>query len=370
MQKMKKQKLTKRFIGILSAAFLLAQNVSATTPTISNVSGTVATGQTLTISGANMVDENKTNWHALFSSGNLYGFEGTYADQVSDPGWDLEDRYNHAPDADPGETTYDSTVKLMGNNSYKGRIVGAHSSNASAGLLIDTGISTGDLYVRLYSRWHSAGTISKWPTSHIKMLDIQGSGGGADQMYFQPSATDGSTLPTEMNMTYNSASHSYSVNNFLEDNRWYCMEARFNNTATPNFSTWVDGVQLANISSGLGDLAYMQAVLFGMINLTGTESDFDLTEWIDGFTVSTSRVYCSSVIEIGNSSNYATATKVYQEPLYLSDGSVQIKANLTGLGSGPYYLFVTNNRQETGSAYLLGSSDVIAPASPSGLAVI
>lgn len=357
------------FALIFFGIFGLAKSSLATTPTISNIAGTIATGQTLTIFGTTMVDENKINWLPIFQSGTLYGFEGTYADQVSLPGWDLNDRYNHAPDADPGEMSFDAAVKLMGNNSYKGRIIGTHSTNASAGLAIDTGINRGDLYVRLYSRWHSAGSISKWPTSHIKMVDMQGNG-GTDQMYFQPSA--GTNMPTQVNMTYNSASHNYAVNNFLQDNRWYCMEVRFKNTTTfPNFTAWVDSAQIDSVSSGLGNLSGIDWILFGMINLAGTGSDFDLTEWIDAFTVSTSRVYCSSIIEIGNNSNYATAAKVYQEPVFLSDGSIQIKADLTGLGSGPYYLWVTNNRQERSAAYALSGEqpDTTPPSAPSGVMI-
>jgi hypothetical protein len=103
-----------------------------------------------------------------------------------------------------------------------------------------------------------------------------------------------------------------------------------------------------------------------MINLAETGSDFDLTNWTDGFTISTSRIYCSSIIEIGNSSDYATADKVYQEPIYLSDGSVQIKANLTGLGSGPYYLWVTNNQQERSAPYPLSGTRLRNAGNPAG----
>ena len=88
-----------------------------------------------------------------------------------------------------------------------------------------------------------------------------------------------------------------------------------------------------------------------MINLGGTGTDFDLYNWTDGFTISTSRVYPSSVIEIGNNSTYALSTKVYQAPTALSDTSVAITCDLTGLGAGPYYLWVTNNKQERSDPY-------------------
>ena len=74
-----------------------------TTPTISNVSGTVATGQTLTITGTNFANESTTNWDDYFvvTNPNAYGFEGTSP---------AADGY-HA--VGPAGGSYDSTVKLM-----------------------------------------------------------------------------------------------------------------------------------------------------------------------------------------------------------------------------------------------------------------
>lgn len=76
-------------------------------------------------------------------------------------------------------------------------------------------------------------------------------------------------------------------------------------------------------------------------------------QWQDGFTVSKTRVGAASLVEIGNSADYASAVKVYQEPVYLSDSSSQIKVDLTGLGAGPFYLFITNNRGQRSSGFRL-----------------
>lgn len=337
--------------GVLSVC-----NAFSATPQISTVTGTVQNGSILTVNGQYLVDEDKTNWISMLQSGSAYGFEGSSY---------TSDGYGAAPDANRAEPTYDSNVKLMGSKSYKGHVTGASSNcpagNRSAGAYVSAGGS--DIYVRMYSRWYSAGTSSKWPASHIKMLDVQGTG---DQLYFQPAA--GGNLPTQMSMIYNSSTHNYTVNNFLQQNRWYCMEAHFKASSPTNFTAWVDGVQLANVNNvSVGSIQY---VLFGLINLCDTGSDFDLSHWIDNFAVSTTRIFPSSTIEVGNSSDYASSTKVYQEPVLLSDGSVQIKLNLTGLGAGPYYLWVTNNRQARSAAFSLSgagggggssSSDTTAP---------
>lgn len=328
-------------------------------PSVSGVSGTLNNGQTLTIIGSYLVDEDKTNWASEYKNGTMYGFEGTSY---------IADGYADAPDDNPQERGYDSDVKLMGSKSFKGRIYGTSSgTNHSSGIYVDNNIGT-DLYVRLYSRWKSTGAGSKWPESHIKMLDVQGDG-GVWQCYLQPDAIDGGAiLPTQINMVYGGQNHLYGVANFLQEDRWYCMEARFKSSSPANFTAWVDGVQIDSVSPSVD--GPWQYILFNMINARGF-TNLNLSNWTDNFTISSSRIYPSSKIEIGNSSNYTTATKVYQEPLYLSDGSVQIKADLAGLGSGPYYLWVTNNKQERSAVYnLSGSTDETAPSTPSGLSVL
>jgi hypothetical protein len=145
----------------------------------------------------------------------------------------------------------------------------------------------------------------------------------------------------------------------IVNNKWYLIEAHFKTSSPESFQIWMDNTQIINASPPGDNTA--DYLLFGMINI-GNSAPFNLSQWVDGFAVSTSRVYPASKIEIANSSTYASATKVYQEPVFLSDGSVQTKVNLTGLGSGPYYLFVTNNRNETSSAYSLSvSGDTTLP---------
>ncbi|MBL8740271.1 MAG: hypothetical protein JNK04_04225 [Myxococcales bacterium] len=59
--------------------------------------------------------------------------------------------------------------------------------------------------------------------------------------------------------------------------------------------------------------------------------------------LSSSRVGPASKIEIGASPTYGPDVRA-QEPLSLADDAVAIRADLTGLGAGPHYLWITNNR--------------------------
>lgn len=342
--------------AIIMFTIILAPYLFAATPFITEVSGTVINGSILTIKGQYLMDEDKTNWLSMFKSGTAYGFEGSSYEA---------DGYSLAPDEMVhGTRGYDTNVKLSGNKSIYGRVT--YSGKTGAGYVHE--VSGQDLYVRFYTRWHSAGSW-KWPDSYIKMTMSGGSYG--DQMYYQPSYGSGPSynqLPTTVSMVWDSTTHEYSVSNFLQDNRWYCMEARYKTSSPTNFTAWLDNSQVHSTStSSVGTTTFLW---FGMINMCCQGSGFDLTNWIDNYTVSTSRIYCSSIVEIGNNSNYAAATKVYQAPVYLSDNSIQVKVDLTGLGDGPYYLWVTNNRQERSSAYALSGGGGNPPSPPFGLRVV
>jgi len=334
-----------------AASTVINFSVAASAPTISSVSGTVQTGQTLTVVGNSLNDEAKSNWDSFFvNNPNAWSFEGS------------------TPSADgyggigPSGGAYDTSVKILGNKSMRFSAQGA-SSNCPTGNLANynainpAGGDANEYWVRGYVRWNASGG---WPSSHIKMIDIQGSGA---QYYLQPSSTTNNLLPLQMNAIYDGAGHFVNIpSGRLENNRWYALEIHWKTSSAPYvFDVWLDGTKIVTANpSAQGSMNYL---LFGLVNLCGTSSGFSVDHWWDGFAVATSRIYPSAVVEIGDSPNYATATKKYQAPLFISDGEVQVTADLTGLGSGPYYLWVTNNRQERSSAYNLsgGGGDTTPP---------
>jgi hypothetical protein len=343
---------------IVLASLVSVPTISfATTPTISNVSGTISSGQSLTISGANLMDENKAYWVTSpvnFASGSGYGFEG------ASPKADCYGSGCSGFDTGGGGSSagYSTTVKLSGNQSANFHIQGQHTPdidhNPRAGSHVWFDNPLNDYYVRGYVRYDLKG--GTWPTGYIKMFM-----GG---YFFQPNS--GSNLPSQMLTLWGDSDgdlrYSNIPNGQMEYGRWYCVEAHRKGTSPGIIETWMDGKQLVSVTTTNGGST--NAPEFGIINLDGTTSAFILDHYVDNYAISrTSRIHCSSSIEIGNSSDYAAATKKYQAPLFLSDGSVQIKADLSGLGSGPYYLWVTNNRQERSQAYPLagGGSGLSAP---------
>ena len=332
---------------ILAVFLPLPSFTSAATPTISNVSGTVSNGQTLTISGSNMIQENKANWDGFFSEhSTAYGFEGSRAtDGYSEIG--------------PSGGVYVSDVKLMGSKSIKFHSQGAWPAGAGGlgnyAAVNPRGTSdSGDIWVRFYVRWNLLG--GAWPTNYMKIMDSQG---GAGNQYYLDMAGTASGQPTMFNATYDSASHNIGIpGGPLVNNRWYTVEINWKSSSPRSYKLWVDGVQLLNATPSLNST--VNYLLFGIINLAGTNSSFSLDEWMDGLAFGSSRIYPASTIEVsGDGVNWK-----YQEPVYLSETSSQIKLNLSGLTGTSYRIRVTNNRQETSATYSLSGGGTTPPPTP------
>jgi hypothetical protein len=265
---------------------------------------------------------------------------------------------------------YSSSVKLSGNQSAHFHIDGQHTDTINHNPHASADIYYGKqnlatVYVRGYTRYDGTGWPDQW-FKHWWTLATDGS-----YLVMQPIAS-GPSLPSGFNYG-DSSNYEGNVINFpsgtLERGRWYCLELEMQvRNGLVELTPWIDGVQGTTYRTNNSPAIEMDWYEFGIINLNGTDSNFVVDNYVDNFALSkSSRIYCSSIIEIGNNVNYSTAKKVYQEPLYLSDGSIHIKANLTGLGSGPYYLWVTNNKQERSAPYPLTPGKI--PMNPSKLSV-
>lgn len=321
----------------------------AATPAISNVSGTIQTGQVLSITGTNMVNEDKSNWNPFFQNNpNASGFEGTSAQADG-----------FSPPNGVYGGTYVTNVKLMGNQSNRFHVAGSCSSvgsNLVDYLYFGLGGAT-DIYARTYIRYHT----NVWPGMQMKIFltvgtseyVIGGEGG----------------FPNSLAQYYDGASHTVYLPGQVQfqQDRWYSLEVHWKASSPAHVTVWLDGTQVHDaVPTSTVGMSYW---LFGIVNTCGF-SNIDMYHWEDGLALSSTRVYPASKIEISNNATYGAGTLVYQEPVYLSDGSIQIKVNLSGIGSGPYYLWVTNNSQARSTVYPLGGiSGAAVPLPPTLLSV-
>ena len=344
---------------LMSITFMsFAAFANAATPTISNVTGTVSSGQILTISGANMMNENVANWDSQFKvHPTQFGFEGTAPD--GSDGW-------YTPSGNAIKPVYDSTVKLSGNKSLKCRINGGMSGNTNDGgssVWYDAGAENSAFYFRFYSRWNAVNNI--WPDNYMKTIFTGLTG---TQWYFELSGAN-SGPPTNWYAKWSGSGTSRPpiAGGALKADKWYLIEGAWTNNPK-SMKVWVDNVLTLDVTptENFGN-TYPN---IGIINYSSLTHLADVTNYIDNYAFGNSgRIYPSSLVEISNSSTYGQGTVQYQEPVFLSDGSVKIKASLDGLGSGPYYLWVTNNGQTRSAAYNLSGGAVASLSPPTNLQV-
>ena len=306
-----------------------------------------------------MLQEDKTNWDSFFTAHpNAYGFEGS---SITADGWAL---YGGSTQG------YVTNVKLMGSKSSLSHNQGAVTwpNNHNNGFYFTAAgwnnSSQAALYARAYMRWSVANGI--WPDLDYKVWGIYGPPFGANfniMMNIGGPPIGVGILPSGEVWSLGVFPWTPSV---LPENEWVLFEVKFPNHAAGapyNYQVWVNNelVINANREHGVTFGTYANSTFDSDINHFNTPSGYNKDQWTDGFALSSSRIGPASLIEIGNAPNYATATKVYQAPEKLSETSSQIKANLTGLGAGPYYLWVTNNRGERSQPYSLTTSTTPLP---------
>ncbi len=318
--------------------------------TISTVTGPIQTGQLATISGFGFIQEDRSAWDPLFiSHPTASSFEGQ---SLSSDGYGTS-----------GCPTYTTAMKLMGTQSVNMHDMGQHirmpngSGLGSCNWQWDVQASHAssswtDVYLRTYSRWHN----TSWPTIDTKYWWIAG---GANYAFFNLINYADGRAPTEFGV-YTSGVGSW-VNGPIPggpivNDRWYLFEAHFRLQGSGGYviEAWIDNQ--AVFSRTVPDGPSPNPSNWGWesnTNYFDTPAGWVSDHWQDGFAVSRNRIGPASLIELANGSTYATATKVYQEPVFLSDTSVQFKVNLTGLGAGPSFLFVTNNRGQRSAAFPL-----------------
>jgi hypothetical protein len=259
-------------------------------------------------------------------------------------------------------------VKLLGNQSIKFHsqitnptcVTGVGQDYAN--LTISDAANRNELWMRTYIRYNRLSAY--WPDNFIKMLEPLNSG-----YYFQP---DGRQLSSGENpfrwyILHNGVALTRSnPSGHLVNNRWYAVELHFR-ASPPVFEAWVDGAPVYSATPTAS--TQWQLFLFGVINACGSQS-WNIDLWMDGLALGSRRIYPSTIVEVGNSSSYSTATRKVQAVETIADDQVKFTLDTSGLGSGPYYVWVRNNAQQLSPAYFLTGGQVSGPAAPTNLRIL
>jgi len=345
----------------LMALLAHAQSVQAQQPAISAISGSTTQGSLITITGTNLHAERMQGWDNRFLRiPTAWSFEGTSA---------TADGYL-IPGDGKGGGVYDSSVKLLGNQSIKFRtnflnptcVQGVGQNYNYSGL--DDAASRNSFWLRTYVRFNR---VTNWPTNFQKFIETFYSG-----YYFQVdvrSAQIGGN-PSSWENFHDGISHPRSnPGGQLQNNRWYAVELHWSAAAPRLYEAFVDGVQVYSATpAGTNGSGYHQWLLFGVINACGTVS-WDVEQWMDGLAVGQQRIYPSAIVEVGNGPNYSTATKKVQAVEQISDTQVSFRLDTSGLGAGPFYVWVRNNAQQQSPAFFLTGGQVSGPSAPTNLRI-
>jgi chitodextrinase len=364
-------------IAIIFGVYTVAH---AATPTITNVTGTIATGQTLTITGMNMVNETATNsnWDTAFQSNSkMYGFESAVSSGTAlktspaNDNWYL--RNNSPPGTQPSgaisnDCRFVASPKLAGSLSMHCRAYGGKSmqtNDGGSGFSAYPGSTSGNFYFRYYTRYRT--NNGNYPDVYTKMTVTQPSGSGS-MWYLDWAGASAGQTPSALTTKYGAISGP-SPSLKLENDRWYCFEGAWLSPGT--YQLWVDGKLIVNTSPGVSmpDNAYPQ---WGIINFRSNNVYADFSQWLDNLAFGhTSRIYPSSTIEISGDNG---TTWKWQPPTSLSDTSIAVQSELPTLTATNYLLRVTNNLQQTSSTYKLtgaitqpSGGDSQAPTTPASL---
>jgi hypothetical protein len=373
----KSRYIARIIVSSLIISFLITPNVGSaqTAPSISSITGTVNPGNILSINGSNLMNQQTTGWHNFFTSNPLrYNFDAPNGTLLSDTVFGGSSGYIR-PNGALLAGSVSTNTKVIGTGSAyfhslylppaplptQGGQGVSYQATASGTLTSLTGAGkTGyfSTYVR-YNRGTSNG-LDQWPGGVLKWIEIPWGG-----IYVQAHLPNGGPPPGTNprflgmydvpNPTNTDKLMEYEADQSgIHSNRWYHIELLIKqptNTGVKDgtFDAWIDGRKVSTNHPLGPNAANNGQILFGVVNGNGNRY-WDIEAWMDQMTMSAQRVYPSAMVELANGTNYATATKVYQAPEYISDTRVDFKLNTTGLGTGPYYVFVTNNAQQRSSA--------------------
>jgi len=350
---------------MISAILLVVINslsgtqVYSATPVIDSASVTIKDKKTLRINGSNMIDLNAANW---LNNPTQASFEGD-ADFIS--GKANQDGWIWNPDGCNADKNaeYANDIKLIGNKAaflLNDCCACPASTQSCCGNRILTynldGLKEG--YVAGYFRYSG-----QFPNGYLKFMIGQSDGGN---WYFQPWSWSDNRISGYLLRDQNTYTEVRPPKN-IGLNEWHHFELHLKFSTPKIFEAWIDGELIGTITPQ-GSLIKWDEI--GIPNIAGMNSPNWIGLHMDMIAYSKTRIYPASKIEISNSSTYGQGTVKWQEPAYLSDNSSEVILDLSGLGNGPYYLWITNNKQERSKAFVLSVGSDENLSVPTGLKVI
>jgi hypothetical protein len=335
-----------------------------TTPTIDDVTwtGELATGKTLTVAGTNLQDEDTANYDAAWNASD-FGFEGA---SLSADGWFGGE-----------DLVYDSSVSLLGSKSVYWTSRGDDNDESQAGRTEagttyrsagnELSTTAGNFFLRVYMREDPTLGNDTWCDQVHKYF---ANPNGAVQPYFLHDVGDpdpstayrgiylflqGEGSNFDHYYRFSSGTQSkYQGSSVWEPKKWYCFEAEIPGASPWQFNVWINGEQISP-TTGNGRASQDPTTAPNDFEFPWNSITSDVgtvhRHWYEGWAYSVidgNRCYPACVVQIDDTSDFSNAPK-YQWPISITNTSVQVECDLTGLTGPNYWMRVTNGRNEASS---------------------
>lgn len=340
-----------------------------TTPVTDSVSGwTGSEGVTFTVNGSSLLDIDKTNWDTLFKTTEVdaYHFNGANI---------AADGYTGSPS--PG---YSTSAKLMASSARGMRLSDSGQyirdpdtgsgigSNAFQIITDESKSSTSmtEVYWMVALRY-DFNTLPDQDWKHLWCAN------GTHFGFWQPTMAESlGVYNTEID-NWGIYASGYNGEDWLRgdlpypvvQNQWHIAELHYTIHGTGPYSLemWFDNQSVfSRVGAGQGVTAGISPNPGGwgrewFTNYFNTNSAWDATCDVGAMVCSGSRVRPFGMCEITSGSNYgatsyAAGTRVFCAPVLWSDTASQYKARVPS-GGGPYYLWITNNKNERSAGLAL-----------------
>src|SRR6266581_2552099 len=242
---------------VLAALGFLPVFAFAVTPILTSVLGTVQQGQTVTITGTSMVQEDQSGWVPFFRNHpEASGFEGI---NLTGMGYDT---------AHSGDWTADTSIKLLGTKSIRNHssVEVIHSATSQHGAEFDIGGATdmgsagviSDVWFRMYIRV-DVGADGQWPHEYggggadFKIMGLWSDGGPGFWASLGVPKNSPPDTPSGIRLTPFNLANFDSSGPTLVENRWYCVEVKAPlNSNNHVWQIYVDGTLVFNKDLGQG----------------------------------------------------------------------------------------------------------------------
>lgn len=327
---------------------------------IVSVSGVIAQDQLLTIDGTGFINESMAGWDPFcLANLNRVTFDAPNGTDITNATQFGSGGYQRA-----GNGVVTTARRLLGSGSVAFRSTcqscpaGAQGQdyNNTPGLSI---MNIGNIaYIGLDASWdrNTSLGIDRWSNNFSKWIEVP-----FGDLYIQPRTIGlpNATNPLEWLIFQTQApgggTQTGSIfppkGGRIVSQQWYHFDFKIDRI-NHLLDVAVDGTQVVS-----GHTLYSKGgpgiILFGTINAGwgATPVNWDINTWMDRFIVSSQPTVPATVVELSDNPVYGAGALRHQAPEFQSETQAQVRCDLTGLGGGPYYLYLRNSQQQQSTAF-------------------